>query len=65
MPEAGENKIGDETVRALKISPAMTQAIPDAETSRPRPSLLVNYKPGTPGFDELVAGEILPIASVR
>src|SRR5881394_117572 len=57
MPDAGENKIGDETSRRLKTPPAMNQATPDAETSRPRPSLLVNYKPGTSVFDELVAGD--------
>jgi uncharacterized circularly permuted ATP-grasp superfamily protein/uncharacterized alpha-E superfamily protein len=61
MPDAGENRIGDETSRALKKSPAMIQATPDAETSQPRPSLLVNYKPGTPVFDELVAeGKLRP-----
>jgi uncharacterized circularly permuted ATP-grasp superfamily protein/uncharacterized alpha-E superfamily protein len=59
MPDAGENKIGDETSRRLKNPPAMIQATPDAETSRPRPSLLVNYKPGTQVFDELVAGDKL------
>src|SRR5258705_11851691 len=57
MPDAGENKIGNETSRRLKPPPAMNQATPDAETSRPRSSLLVNYKPGTSVFDELVVGD--------
>ena len=60
MPDAGENKIGDGIAREIKTSPAMTQT--QTQSSSPAPALppsiglLADYKPGTPVFDELLAG---------
>jgi uncharacterized circularly permuted ATP-grasp superfamily protein/uncharacterized alpha-E superfamily protein len=53
MPDADEKKIGDGISRGIKISPLMSQT--QSQSGRPAASLLANYQPGTPVFDELLA----------